>query len=365
MSVTAGDFLYPLDERLIAQQPPARRDESRLMVLDRAGAALGHHVFGELPDLLRDGDLLVLNDTRVVPARFFCRRRTGGRIEGLFLRELARGQWEVLLKGANRCRIGEVLLLCPEGLPASAGQVPDLPSVQLELRESSGDGRWVLAVVPPLPAVEVLERFGLAPLPPYIARKQAAGAAADRERYQTVFARSPGAVAAPTAGLHFTPELLQRLARRGVRHTAVTLHVGLGTFAPVKTDDLSAHRMHREWYELPAPAAEAVNAARREGRRVVAVGTTAVRVLESAARSGGIRPTSGWTDLFLYPPAEFHAASAMITNFHLPRSTLLMLVAAFCGPGRTDGLAAILSAYAEAQRLGYRFYSYGDAMLIV
>lgn len=376
MPVTASDFNYELDERLIAQQPLARRDESRLMRLDRAAGLRSHHRFRELCDLLRPGDLLVLNDTRVIPARFFCRRDSGGRIEGLFLREPSAGQWEVLLKGANRCKAGESLLLLPQNPPASAAQGPSsLPTrqtpssqVRLALSENCGQGRWLVHALPALPAVEILDRCGQPPLPPYIVRKQAAPSAsdnADRERYQTVFARCAGAVAAPTAGLHFTPELLQQLALRGIQRAAVTLHVGLGTFAPVKVEDLATHPMHREWYDLPAATASAVNAARAEGRRVVAVGTTAVRVLESAARSGGVRPTSGWTDLFLYPPAEFHAVDALITNFHLPRSTLLMLVAAFCSPGRSEGLAAILAVYAEAQAAGYRFYSYGDAMLIV
>jgi len=223
-----------------------------------------------------------------------------------------------------------------------------------------------MAVSPPRDAVEVLAAAGRAPLPPYIRRDaDAADDRADRQRYQTVYAERAGAVAAPTAGLHFTAALLDRLAEAGIERTAVTLHVGLGTFRTVKSDDLAEHVMHEEWYDLPAAAAAAVNAARNEHRRVVAVGTTSVRVLETAARSGGVRQSSDWTDLFLYPPAEFFVTDALLTNFHLPRSTLLMLAAAFCSPGGTEGLAMLLDAYAEAQQMGYRFYSYGDAMLIL
>jgi len=225
---------------------------------------------------------------------------------------------------------------------------------------------------PPAPAEEVLARCGRTPLPPYIRRGEAEADGTDRRRYQTVYAARAGAVAAPTAGLHLTDGLLEALGRKGVRTARVTLHVGLGTFAPVKSRDLRAHHMHREWYELTPAAADAVNAARRAGQRVVAVGTTSVRVLETAAaRAPADRPTdaplaaaSGWTDLFLYPPAAFRATDALITNFHLPRSTLMMLVAAFCAPGSAAGLATLKRAYAEAARLQYRFYSYGDAMLI-
>ncbi|MFW6133811.1 MAG: tRNA preQ1(34) S-adenosylmethionine ribosyltransferase-isomerase QueA [Planctomycetota bacterium] len=353
MTLTTQDFDYPLDPARIAQHPLQRRDAARLMCLHRADGRVAHHVFGELPGLLRSGDLLVLNDTRVVPARFVVSRRTGGRIEGLFLHVVAPGRWEVLLRGAGRCRTGETL-----GFDAD-------PSVRMRLAEALDDGRYVVEVGPPAPAEQLLDRLGTTPLPPYIRREGGDRDAHDRRQYQTVYADRPGAVAAPTAGLHFTDELLDRLAAAGVRTARLTLHVGLGTFAPVKTDRLDAHPMHAEWYELPPAAADAVAAARRDARRVVAVGTTSVRVLESvAARRGEIRPGSGWTDLFLYPPAEFRVVDALLTNFHLPRSTLLMLVAAFCDPGRTRGVDMILDAYAEAQRGGYRFYSYGDAMLI-
>jgi len=359
MTLTASDFDYPLDPERIAQQPARRRDASRLMVLRRPAGELADHVFAELPALLRPGDLLVLNDTRVIPAKFSCRRRTGGKIEGLFLREPDAGRWEVLLKGAGRCRAGEVLEL--------AGVDEKVDLILTERRE---EGNWLLAVRPPKPARDLLARSGRTPLPPYIHRPRGAdrppaSEPADRSRYQTVYAARDGAVAAPTAGLHFTRKTFDDLAARGIDVAHVTLHVGLGTFAPVKTEDLAAHRMHREWYELPEAAAEALSAARAAGRRIVAVGSTSVRVVETAVdEAGAFRPASGWTDLFLYPPAEFRVVGALVTNFHLPRSTLLMLVAAFCSPGRTDGLRMILDAYAEAARRRYRFYSYGDAMLI-
>ena len=360
MTLHLRDFDYDLPSERIAQHPPAQRDRSRLMVLRRSGGAVEHRQFADLPALLGEGDLLVLNDTRVIPAKFSCRRKTGAALEGLFLRETDEGLWEVLLRNARRCRPGE-------RLPMNRGD-----GVELELRENLGEGRWRLAPQPPGRAVEVLDRAGAAPLPPYIRRDDAPEQADDRASYQTVYADRPGAVAAPTAGLHFTQPLLDELAAEGVETVRVTLHVGLGTFSPVKSDDLAVHDMHAEWYELSAETANLLNAARSAGRRIVAVGTTSVRVLETvaalAARDQGdewaFRAAAGWTDIFLYPPADFLATDALITNFHLPKSTLLMLVAAFCSPGSTDGLQVILDAYAEAIRREYRFYSYGDAMLI-
>jgi S-adenosylmethionine:tRNA ribosyltransferase-isomerase len=353
MALTAGDFEYPLELELIAQQPLPRREESRLMRMPRPGGSVTHHRFSDLPGLLRKGDLLVLNDTRVIPAKFSARRRTGGKIEVLFCKELEVGTWEVLLKGAGRCRAGESLLV----------EAPH--EVTLELLRNLGSGGHVVRVSPAAPAVELLERIGSAPLPPYIRRPGLMTDEQDKLRYQTVYAAAPGAVAAPTAGLHFTEALLDELRGRGVERAFVTLHVGLGTFAPVKCEDLAARKMHSEWYRVPSSAAAMLNAARADNRRVIAVGSTSLRVLETvAARSGRFGETSGWTDLFIYPPAGFRAVDAMITNFHLPRSTLLMLVAAFCEPGGTGGLEMILGAYAEARRLRYRFYSYGDAMLI-
>ena len=397
MEPVASDFDYPLDWALIAQHPLARRDESRLMVLCRRTGRPELRVFADLPSLLAPGDLLVVNNTRVIPARFFCRRGSGGRIEGLFLREQmtrgdpAQGQWLVLLKGANRCRIGERLEIIGGG------------GVELELLANQGQGQWLVAAHPSASAAEVLARAGHTPLPPYIRRPAGAvvheplgapeglengdrhrqtaaepvpifeaapvGAAqqpdADRARYQTVYAAADGTVAAPTAGLHFTPELIAALAAGGVEIAAVTLHVGLGTFAPVKVENLAEHRMHSEWYEMPAATASALNVARGAGRRIVAVGTTSVRVLESiVSPAGRFEPASGWTDIFIRPPANFLATDALITNFHLPRSTLLMLVSAFCRPGGTDGIEMIRAAYARAAAEKFRFFSYGDAMLI-
>jgi len=289
----------------------------------------------------------------VVPARFNCRRRTSGRIEGLFLREQSPGRWNVMLKGAGRCKPGEKLLL--EGTE----------STTLELLENFGQGHWQIACSDEAPAEETLRKTGQTPLPPYIHRPGPLADSEDRQKYQTVFAEVPGAVAAPTAGLHFTDALMAELQRVGIEFAYVTLHVGPGTFLPVKDDNLAEHQMHEEWYELSAETAAQLNAARDTGRRIVAVGTTSLRVLETLARRGDrFEPDVGWTSLFVYPPAEFGAAGAMITNFHLPRSTLLMLVAAFSSPGNIDGVKRILDAYAEAQKLGYRFYSYGDAMLI-
>jgi len=359
MPVRTSDFDFDLPGELIAQEPTERRDESRLMVLNRRTGELSHRGFAYLPELLRSGDLLVLNDTKVIPARFFCCRETGGRIEGLFLREGPPSEWEVMLKGAGRCREGESLSLIGE------------EDVRLRLKANRGGGHWRLILEPPQPAVDLLDRIGQTPLPPYIHRADGTLESLDRPRYQTVYADRPGAVAAPTAGLHFTEELFRSLDARGIERAHATLHVGAGTFLPIMVDDPADHQMHSEWYELSTVAAERISIARAAGRRVIAVGTTSVRVLETVARDQSVttrrealRPATGWTDIFLYPPANFLSVEALITNFHLPRSTLLMLVAAFCSPGDTAGIGTILAAYAEAVRRKYRFFSYGDAMLI-
>ena len=378
MTLTANQFDFDLPEELIAQHPLAQRSRSRLMVLRREDGAVEHSTFADLPELLREGDLLVVNDTRVIPAKFFCRRATGAKIEGLFIQEVAAGQWQVMLRGAGKCKLGERLTIDGDD------------DVTVELLENDGKGQWRIAVTPAEPAVTVLDRVGRTPLPPYIRRADASQDADDRQRYQTVYAAQPGAVAAPTAGLHFTDDVLAALDDRGIERVAVTLHVGRGTFLPVKVDHLADHDMHAEWYELSAAAAERLSAARAEGRRIVAVGTTSVRVLETIAQKEGrlpisseggpvesqqdaademgmrplFAPASGWTDIFLYPPADFLAVDALITNFHLPKSTLVMLIAAFCSPRQTTGTATILNAYAQAVANAYRFYSYGDAMLI-
>ncbi len=356
MHLTPRDFDYELPPERIAQSPLERRDRSGLMVLDRGSDGLAHRTFSELPELLSPGDLLVVNDTRVVPARFFCRRPTGGRIEGLFLRERARGRWDVLLKGARRCREGETLSIQQAG------------GASMRLVDRCGQGRWLVEVTPPLQAEALLRQAGVTPLPPYIRRDadcRESFESTDRQRYQTVYAEQPGAVAAPTAGLHFTAELLERLEARGIGTARATLHVGPGTFAPVKAEAIDEHEMHAEWYRLTVEQADRINGVRAAGGRVVAVGTTSVRVLESAAGPDGrVRPSEGWTDIFIYPPRTFQAVDALITNFHLPRSTLLMLVSAFADPGGLGGVGRVLDAYRQAVERGYRFYSYGDAMLI-
>ena len=357
LSVAQFDFELPPER--IAQHPLEHRDRSRLMVLRRSTGAVSDHVFADVSGLLDPGDLLVVNNTRVIPARFQSHRASGGRIEGLFLRELQHGLWEVMLRGAGRCRIGQVLSL--EGAA---------PAVGLTLRENLGEGRWLVATTVDRSAVEILEQAGTTPLPPYIHRQESSEEFTDRSRYQTIYSSAPGAVAAPTAGLHFTPRLMEQLSQRGIACAAVTLHVGMGTFLPVKVDQVGQHKMHAEWFDLPADTAAAINAARRDGRRVVAVGTTSMRVLETAGRmrqspDAPFTPATGQTDIFIYPPAQFGAADAMITNFHLPRSTLLMLVSAFCSPGDTGGIAMIQNAYRQAIDRSYRFYSYGDAMLIL
>jgi S-adenosylmethionine:tRNA ribosyltransferase-isomerase len=345
MAVSAPWWDYDLPPHLIAQNPPPERDQSRLLVVNRARQALAHHVFADLPQLLGPGDLLVLNDTRVLPARLLGRRaRTGGKWEGLFLRQTDDGYWELLCQTRGRLAEGEVIEVDPGPL-------------RLDLVGRSPEGHWLARPSEPGSPAELLERCGQVPLPPYIRKGRAA--AGDRERYQTVYARRGGAVAAPTAGLHFTPRLFERLDERGIGRTFVTLHVGLGTFQPIQADAVEEHRMHREWGELSAAAAEALATCRARGGRVVAVGTTSVRVLETVAASGPLRPWSGETELFIYPPYTFRAVDALITNFHLPRSTLLLLVSAFAG------IDLIRRAYRTAVEEQYRFYSYGDAMLIV
>ncbi|MBI1917397.1 MAG: tRNA preQ1(34) S-adenosylmethionine ribosyltransferase-isomerase QueA [Planctomycetes bacterium] len=341
------DFLdYDLPSHLIAQEPAAQRDASRLLIMRRADRSLEHRSFRDLPELLAPGDLLVLNDTRVVPARLVGQReRTGGKWEGLFLRAAPDGTWELLCQTRGRLLEGETVLVEPGPLRLTV------------LRQQ--DGHWLVRPKTMGPALELLERHGRVPLPAYIRKGQARDD--DRDRYQTVYARRAGAVAAPTAGLHFTPEIFARLDERGIGRAFVTLHVGIGTFQPIKTEDVSQHRMHREWGELPAATAATIADCKSRGGRVVAVGTTTVRVLETAAAaaSGPVWPWCGETELFIYSPYPFRCVDALVTNFHLPRSTLLLLVAAFAGVELTR------QAYQTAVDHQYRFFSYGDAMLIL
>jgi S-adenosylmethionine:tRNA ribosyltransferase-isomerase len=340
------DYLhYELPPQLIAQEPCEPRDRARLLVVRRSPATIAHHIFRDLPDLLTPGDLLVLNDTRVLPARLLGRRqRTGGKWEGLYLRRLPDGLWELLCQTRGHLTAGETIDVEPGPL-------------RLSLVEKTTQGHWLVQPSHPGAPPEILAAYGHMPLPPYIRKGRAV--AADLEDYQTVFAREAGAVAAPTAGLHFTAELLDRLQQRGIERTFVTLHVGLGTFQPIQAENVSEHRMHQEWGELPAAAAEDIARCRRQGGRVVAVGTTSVRLLETVAASGGIRPWSSETGLYIFPPYEFRVVDALITNFHLPRTSLLLLVAAFAG------VDLIRQAYKTAVEEAYRFFSYGDAMLIL
>lgn len=337
-------FDYDLPSELIAQYPAQKRDKSRLMLVDRRRDQIEHYVFRDLPQLLRPGDLLVLNDTRVLAARLYGRRRrTGGRWEGLFLGEVPEG-WELACQTRGTLHAGETIDLEPPGL-------------SLELREKSPEGHWRVVPNRSESTLELLERFGHMPLPPYIRRGRAEPA--DAQRYQTVYASRPGAIAAPTAGLHFTPELFDRLRERSIDWTFLTLHVGAGTFEPIRTSDFRHHRMHAEYGELPESAVAAIDRCRQRGGRVVAVGTTSVRVLETVAAAGPIRPWSGATNLYIHPPYPFRAVDALVTNFHLPRSTLLLLVGALAGG------ELLQRAYAAAVAEKYHFYSYGDAMLIV
>lgn len=360
-----SDFDYDLPPERIAQEPAARREDARLFVHERVADVTRHRHARDLADELRAGDLLVMNDTRVVPARVWGRRASGGVVEFLLHERLpgAADRWRALANPGRRLKVGETIALV-DGIGWG---------LRLLERPLDANGRpgpewiveWVDRGPEPKTALEALERVGHVPLPPYIERERERDsadprAAADRERYQTVYAREPGAVAAPTAGLHFTPELFTELAARGVDQAHVTLHVGLGTFRPVEADDPREHRMHAERYELSEQTARAVAACRARGGRVVAVGTTSVRVLETCADgAGGVRAGAGRTDLFMVPGDSFSVVDALVTNFHMPKSTLLMLVSAFAGRER------VLRIYAEALAEGYRFLSYGDAMLLV
>jgi S-adenosylmethionine:tRNA ribosyltransferase-isomerase len=339
-------FDYHLPPSRIAQEPVEPRDASRLLVLWRDRATWSDRVFSDLPSRLRPGDCLVLNRTRVLPARLFGHLEDGRRVEMLLLRALAPSRWTALVRPGRRVRPGARVSLAG-GVAHATAEGP------------AGDGTRVVAIQSPWPVAELLERHGLPPLPPYI-RRHDAPKPEDRERYQTVYAEAPGSVAAPTAGLHFTPELLARVRAGGVEVHALTCHVGPGTFRPVRAARLEEHRMEAEEVSIPAATAEAVNRARGEGRRVIAVGTSTTRALEWAAGADGrVRAGAGAADLFIRPGHRFAVIDGLVTNFHLPRSTLLVLVSALAGRDLT------LAAYAHAIRTRYRFYSYGDAMLIV
>ncbi len=334
-----------IPERLIAQYPPAERDRCKLMLVERSTGRLSTHDFSDLPGLLEPGDTLILNDTRVFPARLITtREHGGGEVEVLLLKELEPDRWEVLVKPGRRSRPGQRLQIGPAAY------------CQVETATPEG-GRVVRFHHDFASIFDLLDKYGRSPLPPYIRREPEP---ADRETYQTVFARQRGAVAAPTAGLHFTDRLLAQLEAKGIQVGYLTLHVGLGTFQPVRVEDISRHSMAAEHYRLGPETAALINDTIRRGRRVVAVGTTVTRTLETLASGPGqVRPGNGWTEKFIYPPYDFQVVTGLVTNFHLPKSTLLMLVSAFAGR------ELIFESYRWAVAQEYRFYSYGDAMLIL
>ena len=359
-----SDFDYHLPSELIAQEPLEPRDSSRLLVFDRTTGCISHRRFVDILDYLRPGDLMVFNQSRVIPARLFgTRDDNGGRVELLLLRREADGVWEALARPGRRLRPGAIVTITPPGDADGIGEGNS--GLSVEILESRDKGLKAVR----LSSEQAIDRMGHTPLPPYIRRPLD-----DPERYQTVYSSEPGSAAAPTAGLHFTPELFDRIRDAGVETAFVTLHVGLDTFRPVQGEDPSEHHIHTEYYTIGSDTADALNRARADGRRIIAVGTTTVRVLEQAASDvvGGSRdefqPVEGYSSIFLLPGHRFRAVDAMVTNFHLPRSTLLMLVSAF-GQHTTgaedSGRRLMLSAYEEAVREGYRFYSFGDAMLIL
>ncbi|MGB7188857.1 MAG: tRNA preQ1(34) S-adenosylmethionine ribosyltransferase-isomerase QueA [Acidobacteriaceae bacterium] len=350
-----SDFDYELPGELIAQQPPAERSGARMLALDRATGACADRMFRDFPEMLREGDVLVLNDSRVIPARLFAQRERAhgspdqergqpptGRVQVFLTEQTGEWEWKALVRPGRKVLRGEALVF-GEG------------ELRAEVTEHGEFGERTLRFVPVDDFFGAVEALGHVPLPPYIHREDAD---TDRERYQTVYARQKGSVAAPTAGLHFTPEILERIRARGVRIVYVTLHVGLGTFAPVRVERVEEIHLHTERYTLPEETAEELNAARREGRRIVAAGTTSVRTLEHCALQGEFRAHSGSTDIFIAPGFEFRAVGALLTNFHLPQSTLLMLVSALGGRDH------VLAAYRHAVAERYRFFSYGDCMFL-
>jgi S-adenosylmethionine:tRNA ribosyltransferase-isomerase len=357
--VRTADFNFELPPGLIAQHPAPRRDGSRLLVLQRTNGTVEHRCFPDLAGIFHAGDVLVLNNSRVIPARLRgVNARTGGKFEILLLEENAVNDWWVMLRPGKSARVGTQIVLTDNR--------PTAP-IRATVVEVNAEGHRRLQFIGTPDLTGELDRLGEVPLPPYITRVNPEEMGEDKERYQTVYARTDGSVAAPTAGLHFTGKLLDEIRARGVTVCFVTLHIGPGTFAPVKTETLAAHQMHEERFELGEETVRLVNAAKVAGRRVFAVGTTTVRVLESvaAANNGKLNVYKGKTRIFIYPPFSFGIVDALLTNFHLPCSTLLMLVSAFAAPDGTRGREMVLAAYAEAIRNRYRFFSYGDAMLIL
>ncbi|MCC5642835.1 tRNA preQ1(34) S-adenosylmethionine ribosyltransferase-isomerase QueA [Nostoc sp. CHAB 5824] len=364
LDCSVAGYDYELPPEFIAQNPAVPRDSSRLLVVDSLTTGIEtaplHHIFHDLPALLRSGDLLVMNNTRVIPARLYGHKSTGGKIQVLLLEEQQYNCWLALVKPGKSFRQGAKIIFDVRQLGIGDSEdsypvkSPQLTATVLETDAATG-GRLLQFDVPEGKSlVQLLDIFGEVPLPPYITTSSAAD-----EQYQTVYAKQPGAIAAPTAGLHFTPQLLQKLRDRKINQAFVTLHVGVGTFRPVEVEDVTTHQMHEEWIEVPAATVEQIRATKAAGGRIIAVGTTAVRALEGAAQSGNLQPFCGKTDLFIYPGYQWRVVDGLITNFHLPRSSLLMLVSALIGRQR------LLNIYNEAIAEGYRFYSFGDAMLIL
>jgi S-adenosylmethionine:tRNA ribosyltransferase-isomerase len=346
---------YELPQERIAQNPAYPRDSARLLVVD-SPIHHTHRVFRDLPELLRPGDLLVMNNTRVIPARLYGHKASGARVEVLLLEERQHNNWLALVKPGKRLQPGTKIVFETERdrRQLTTRPSPLLSATVLETDEATG-GRLLQFDVPSgVSLIQLLDSFGQVPLPPYITDSQAG-----LEAYQTVYAQRPGAVAAPTAGLHFTPRLLDRLQEQGINSAFVTLHVGVGTFRPVEVENVAQHKMHGEWVEVPAETVEQIRATQVKGGRIIAVGTTVVRALEGAAESGQLQPFCGKTELFIYPGYKWRVIEGLITNFHLPRSSLLMLVSALIGRQR------LLELYQEAIAASYRFYSFGDAMLIL
>ncbi len=341
-----GDFDYPLPKKYIAQYPSNKRDQSKLMVVNREAKTIEHKKFSNITDYLRKNDLLILNNTKVFPARLFATKdRTDAKVEVFLLRELAENLWEVMVKPARKVRIGNKLVFTPKLMcdvidnTVSGGRVVRFESEsQTELHD-------------------IIDRIGTSPLPPYITRDPEPS---DKKRYQTVYATERGAVAAPTAGLHFTNGLINRLEKKGVKIEYITLHIGLGTFRPVQVEDLNRHQMDSEYFEVSTKTAMAINEARKKHRKIMAIGTSTIRALETVVVSGFmVSPKRGWTDKFIYPPYEYKMVDSMVTNFHMPKSTLMMMVSAFAD------INLLKKAYKEARKHDYRFLSYGDAMIII
>lgn len=334
------DFYFDLPQELIAQTPLLDRSSSRLMVLDKDSGEISHEKFTDIVNYINKGDLIVINDTKVIPARLYGKRKTGGVVELLLLKRLDLTRWETLVKPGRNARISEVIIFSEK----LSGEIVDILEDGSRIIEFSFDGIFE----------EILDELGEMPLPPYITEKLS-----DKNRYQTVYAKNEGSAAAPTAGLHFTDEILDELTKKGVNIARVTLHVGLGTFRPVKVDDTKDHKMHSESYIVTKECADAINETKRNGGKVFAVGTTSCRTLETVADENGyVTPSSGETDIFIYPSVKFKVVDALITNFHLPESTLIMLVSAF------STREIVLNAYNEAVKEKYRFFSFGDCMLI-